>query len=83
MANNIHSLQQINALSQIRKIESLTICEEGNPVTQISVWKHYTLFRLSHMSIKSLNGKEVCTFSVIRKTTITIDAAVMFVTEQT
>ncbi|XP_067940574.1 leucine-rich repeat-containing protein 49-like [Watersipora subatra] len=58
-ANNIYSLYQLNALAQLRRIESLTIREEGNPVTQISMWRSYLLFRLSHFSIKYLNGQEV------------------------
>ena len=59
-ANNIHSLDQLNALSQLRRVENLYVHEEGNPVTQISMWKHYVLFRLAHFSMKNLNGQEVC-----------------------
>ncbi|CAK8673266.1 unnamed protein product [Clavelina lepadiformis] len=63
---NLHSLQQINSLSQLKKIDSLTI-ESGqeNPVTQFSLWKSYTLFRLSHLSLARLNGKEVTAADVV------------------
>ena len=57
---NLHSLQQINALAQLKKLHSLSIdCGAGNPVTQFALWKPYTLFRLSHLSLKKLNGDEV------------------------
>lgn len=58
-ANNIHSLEQLNALSQLRRIENLTVDGEGNPVTQLTMWKPYIVFRLAHFNVKTINGLEV------------------------
>ncbi|XP_031566917.1 leucine-rich repeat-containing protein 49-like [Actinia tenebrosa] len=55
----INSLRQINALCSLRKLDFLTINNEGNPVTKYTLWKHYTLFRLSHFSLSKINDIEI------------------------
>lgn len=56
---NIHSLQQINALSVVRSLDHLTIALDGNPVTKFTLWRLYTIFRLAHFSLKKINDVEV------------------------
>lgn len=57
---NLHSLAQLNALSQMRRLESISIeISPGNPVTQFSLWRPYLLFRLAHFSIRKINGTDV------------------------
>nr|XP_026691632.1 leucine-rich repeat-containing protein 49 isoform X2 [Ciona intestinalis] len=63
---NLHSLQQLNALSQMKRLETLSVeCGPGNPVTQFSLWKSYVIFRLSHLSLAKLNGEEVSAADVV------------------
>ncbi|XP_072050713.1 leucine-rich repeat-containing protein 49-like isoform X2 [Amphiura filiformis] len=56
---NLCSLQQLNALSVLRRLENLSIATEGNPITSFSLWKQYLLFRLSHLNIKKINDEQV------------------------
>ncbi|KAL8577182.1 hypothetical protein ACOMHN_047950 [Nucella lapillus] len=56
---NVHSLQQINALSVVRTLDHLTIELDGNPVTKFTLWRLYTVYRLSHFNLKKINGVEV------------------------
>lgn len=57
---NLHSLPQINALSQMRRLESISVeCSPGNPITQYSLWRLYILFRLSHFELKKVNNDPV------------------------
>ncbi|XP_033634664.1 leucine-rich repeat-containing protein 49-like isoform X1 [Asterias rubens] len=56
---NLNSLQQLNALTSLRRLESISLTNEGNPLTMFSLWKPYLLFRLSHLSIKQINNKQV------------------------
>ncbi|XP_064608025.1 leucine-rich repeat-containing protein 49-like isoform X2 [Liolophura sinensis] len=58
-ATNIRCLQQLNALSNVRRLENLTIDVEGNPVTKFTHWRIYTLFRLAHFNLKKINDIEV------------------------
>uniref|UniRef100_H2YWU8 Leucine-rich repeat-containing protein 49 n=1 Tax=Ciona savignyi TaxID=51511 RepID=H2YWU8_CIOSA len=63
---NLHSLQQLNALSHLKRLESLAVeCGPGNPVTQFSLWKSFVIFRLSHLSLGKLNGEEVSAADVV------------------
>jgi len=63
----LENLQQLNSLGQFKKLECLTIeaCS-SNPVTQFTLWKPYILFRLSHLSLKKLNGEEVSSVHLIK-----------------
>lgn len=56
---NIKGLQQINSLSLLRRLDQLSISNEGNPVTSFTLWKPYVLFRLAHFSIRKINDIEV------------------------
>ncbi|XP_022108210.1 leucine-rich repeat-containing protein 49-like isoform X2 [Acanthaster planci] len=56
---NLSSLQQLNALTSLRRLDSISIASEGNPVTTFSLWRPYLLFRLSHLGIKKINNEEV------------------------
>ena len=58
-SNGIQSLPELNALSFLPPINSLSITEEGNPVTRMANWKRYTIYRISHLSLSTLNGVEV------------------------
>ncbi|XP_006822735.2 leucine-rich repeat-containing protein 49-like [Saccoglossus kowalevskii] len=63
---NISCLQQINALSVLRRLDNLTISLEGNPVTQFTLWKAYTLFRLAHFSLRKINDVEVTASDIVQ-----------------
>ena len=62
-STNIHSLQQINALSAVRRLDTLTIDLDGNPVTKFTLWRMYTVFRLAHFNLKKINDVEVIFFN--------------------
>ncbi|ESP05320.1 hypothetical protein LOTGIDRAFT_208342 [Lottia gigantea] len=64
-ATNIHSLQQINALSHVRRLDNLTIDLDGNPVTKFTLWRMYTIFRLAHFSLKKINDIEVSPSDIV------------------
>lgn len=38
---------------------SLDVGSEGNPLSQISYWRLYAVFRLSHWGLRVINGVEV------------------------
>lgn len=56
---NICQFGQTNALAVLQNLEELTINEEGNPITEFTLWRPYVFFRLSHLSLQKLNGIEV------------------------
>ena len=58
-STNIRTLTQLNALASMRRLDNLTINAEGNPVTKLSIWRPYVVFRLAHFSLKHINGSEV------------------------
>ncbi len=58
-SNGIQSLPELNALSFLPPIDSLSITTEGNPVTKMATWRRYTIYRISHLSLSTLNGVEV------------------------
>ncbi|XP_077174455.1 leucine-rich repeat-containing protein 49 [Paroedura picta] len=56
---NLVTLQQFNALVQVRRMEQLTVDAQGNRVVSFTLWKYYVLFRLSHFNLQKINGAEV------------------------
>ncbi|XP_063955816.1 leucine-rich repeat-containing protein 49-like isoform X13 [Lytechinus pictus] len=60
---NISNLVQLNALASLRRLESLTISKQGNPITNYVLWKQYLLFRLAHLNIKKINGQPTDQYS--------------------
>ena len=58
-STNICSLQQLNALSALRRLDNLIVTTEGNPVTQFVLWKPFILFRLAHFALKKINDTDV------------------------
>ncbi|KAH9494929.1 Leucine-rich repeat-containing protein 49 [Bulinus truncatus] len=64
-STNIHSLQQINALSLVRRLDNLTIDLDGNPVTKFTLWRMYTVFRLAHFALKKINDIEVSSSDIV------------------
>ncbi|XP_065729071.1 leucine-rich repeat-containing protein 49 isoform X3 [Phocoena phocoena] len=56
---NLVTLQQFNALAQLRQVDQLTVDPQGNPVVNFTLWKYYVLFRLSHFNMQKINGTEV------------------------
>ncbi|XP_062516504.1 leucine-rich repeat-containing protein 49-like isoform X1 [Corticium candelabrum] len=63
--NDVWKLQQLNALSCLRRLDSLTVHSDGNPVTNLSLWKPYTLFRLAHLGLRKLNDEEVTPSDIV------------------
>lgn len=55
---NISCLGQINALSDLQGMTSLTIAAPGNPITN-KQWRTYAVYRLSHWGLKYINNIEV------------------------
>ena len=58
-STNIRTLVQLNALATVRRLDSLVIESEGNPVTRLLLWRPYVIFRLAHFTLKRVNGVEV------------------------
>lgn len=56
---NIKSLNQIDNICDWKKLDSLTINKEDNPIFMISIWTHYALFRLNNLQLKKLNDRQV------------------------
>ncbi|XP_048583494.1 leucine-rich repeat-containing protein 49 isoform X2 [Nematostella vectensis] len=56
---SINNLQQINALAMLRRLETLVIHTDRNPVTEFTLWRPYVLFRLAHLSLTKINDIEV------------------------
>ena len=57
---NLRQLRQLNALSQLRKLEQLNIKSCGNPlVSNMKLWRLYVLYRLSHFNIRVINDVPV------------------------
>ncbi|XP_069078464.1 leucine-rich repeat-containing protein 49 isoform X1 [Pleurodeles waltl] len=56
---NLTTLQQFNALAQVRRLEQLTVDPQGNPVVNFTLWKYYVLFRLKHFNVQKINQTEV------------------------
>ncbi|XP_019359871.1 PREDICTED: leucine-rich repeat-containing protein 49 [Gavialis gangeticus] len=56
---NLVTLQQFNALSQVHRIEQLTVDHQGNPIVNFTLWKYYVLFRLNHFNLQKINGTKV------------------------
>ena len=54
------SLEQLNSLAKLTSaLRSLTVCSHGNPITQLSLFRPYALFRLRHLGLQELNGAVV------------------------
>ncbi|XP_069136961.1 leucine-rich repeat-containing protein 49-like isoform X9 [Argopecten irradians] len=64
-ATNIRTLSQINALSNIRRLDNLTIDLDGNPVTKFTLWRMYVIFRLAHFALKKINDIEVSASDIV------------------
>lgn len=60
-SNNLSSLNQLNALSAVKRLEGLTVVAEGNPITCLKSWRMFAIFRLSHLGLNRINGDEVLT----------------------
>lgn len=56
---NISSLNQLNMFSLLPWLDNLHIIPAGNPVTKLSLWKPYVLYRLEHAQLKTLNDEEI------------------------
>ncbi|ROT69115.1 putative leucine-rich repeat-containing protein 49 isoform X1 [Penaeus vannamei] len=50
---------QLNALAELHQVTSLDVGSEGNPLSQISYWRLYAVFRLSHWGLRVINGVEI------------------------
>ncbi|KAG8575883.1 hypothetical protein GDO81_009697 [Engystomops pustulosus] len=57
--NNLITLNQFNALAQMRRLDQLTVDPPGNPVVNFTLWKYYVLFRLNSFNIQKVNENEV------------------------
>lgn len=56
---NIKTLNQLDYLSEWKRLDSLTINKDDNPVYSISIWRPYVFHRLSSLSIKKLNNQAI------------------------
>ncbi|XP_072258403.1 leucine-rich repeat-containing protein 49 isoform X2 [Pyxicephalus adspersus] len=62
---NLTTLNQFNALAQLRRLDQLTVDPQGNPVVNFTLWKYYVLFRLNHFNIQKINDNEVTQNDVV------------------
>ncbi|XP_040271702.1 leucine-rich repeat-containing protein 49 isoform X1 [Bufo bufo] len=63
--NNLITLNQFNALAQLRRLDQLTVDPQGNPVVNFTLWKYYVLFRLNNFGIQKVNENEVTQNDVV------------------
>ncbi|XP_075714033.1 leucine-rich repeat-containing protein 49 [Rhinoderma darwinii] len=63
--NNLVTLNQFNALAQMRRLDHLTVDPQGNPVVNFTLWKYYVLFRLNNFNIQKVNEIEVSQNDVV------------------
>jgi leucine-rich repeat-containing protein 49 len=56
---NIRVLNQLDCLTEWKRLESLTINKEDNPIYAISVWRQYALNRLSCLQLKKINNQMI------------------------
>ncbi|XP_050540565.1 leucine-rich repeat-containing protein 49 isoform X2 [Daktulosphaira vitifoliae] len=62
---NIYCLGQLNALADLQGIVSLSIHEDGNPITRKD-WQPYAIYRLSHWGLKYINDLEIDDIQIIK-----------------
>ncbi|XP_073506918.1 leucine-rich repeat-containing protein 49 isoform X2 [Phyllobates terribilis] len=63
--NNLITLNQFNALAQMRRLDQLTVEPQGNPVVNFTLWKYYVIFRLNSFNIQKVNDNEVTQNDVV------------------
>lgn len=56
---NIQTLNQLNCLSELRRLDNIVINKDDNPIAQIPIWKYYALYKLNHLNIKQIDNKLV------------------------
>ena len=56
---NITSLNELNMFSLLPWMDNLHIIPAGNPVTKLTLWKPYLLYRLEHAQLKTLNDVDI------------------------
>ncbi|XP_065576906.1 leucine-rich repeat-containing protein 49-like [Artemia franciscana] len=56
---NISNLGQINMFGMLEKIHCLDIKSEGNGITRKKNWKSFVIYRLNHLGLREINGKEI------------------------
>ncbi|XP_061172062.1 leucine-rich repeat-containing protein 49-like [Saccostrea echinata] len=64
-STNIRSLDQINALSSVRRLDNLNINLDGNPITKFTLWRMYVIFRLAHFALKKINDVEISAADIV------------------
>jgi len=63
---NIVTLNQLDMLSLLPWLDNLNIIPTGNPVTKLSLWKPYVLYRLEHAQLKTLNNVDVTRADILK-----------------
>ena len=56
---NIRVLNQLDCLNEWKKLDSLTINKDDNPIYSISIWRQYAINRLSNLQLKKINNQMV------------------------
>lgn len=57
---NMVGLEQLNALAQLTTpLHSITIATHGNPITRLTNFRPYLLYRLAHLRLAQVNGEQV------------------------
>ncbi|XP_078114287.1 leucine-rich repeat-containing protein 49 [Sander vitreus] len=65
LETNISRLPQLAALTQVRRLDQLTIHPEGNPVVSLALWRSFLIYRLHHFNLQKINAQEVTMNDVI------------------
>ncbi|XP_042344618.1 leucine-rich repeat-containing protein 49 [Plectropomus leopardus] len=65
LETNISRLPQLAALTQVRRLDQLTIHPAGNPVVSLALWRSFVIYRLNHFNLQRINGQEVTMNDVI------------------
>uniref|UniRef100_A0A3Q3D1U6 Leucine rich repeat containing 49 n=1 Tax=Hippocampus comes TaxID=109280 RepID=A0A3Q3D1U6_HIPCM len=65
LETNISRLPQLAALAQVRRLDQLTIHQQGNPVVGLALWRSFVIYRLHHFNLQRINSQEVTMNDVI------------------
>ncbi len=54
----------MNSLSDLKKLDNLTIKADDNPITSMQTWRFYAIYRLQHLQLKKIDDKPISPFEV-------------------
>uniref|UniRef100_T1JHI3 Uncharacterized protein n=1 Tax=Strigamia maritima TaxID=126957 RepID=T1JHI3_STRMM len=55
----VDSFQHLEEISQLRNLQNILIGSSGNAITQLSCWYLFLVHRMSHLSLRNINGIKI------------------------